>query len=126
MKRILIAVACLSIALILCVAEFICVTNTTERIIMQTQRVAQEISKGNTELALEKAKELEASWGKTVAAVDMLLYHDNVDHIEAEIKQLVALLKLEKNSESITTCVAINQQLQILKEGEYLNLKNLI
>ncbi len=126
MKRILIAAGCLIIALVLCVAEFLCVTETTERIILQTQAVVQEVSREDTDSALEKAKELEASWEKSVATVDMLLYHDSVDHIEAEIKQLITLLKLGKTSESITTCVAINQQLRILREGELLNLKNLI
>lgn len=125
-KRILAALICLGISLVLCLTEFICIEKNADKFIKQLENIEEALYTEDRETASEIAKRIDDEWQDTVYIVDMLLYHDYVDQIGQDLSALSVYIEYEEEAEIYATCEKTKRQLKTLIENEKPTVENII
>ncbi|MBQ8000580.1 MAG: DUF4363 family protein [Ruminococcus sp.] len=126
MKRLYTAAVLFLIAIGLCIVEYVSINKYADEYVERIDRIEEMVKTGSTQKAAFAAREAEKNWEETVSIIDMLLFHDYVDEIGANLVQLEYYIKYGEEAELFATCESTKEQLLSLKESELPDAKNII
>lgn len=126
LKRIYTAIVLLIVVAILCTAEYTCVKHSSDEFIMKLESIEEAVRNGDVATARAQAERINDDWRETASTVDMLLYHDYVDEISAELAVLPAYIGSDEDAELFATCKRAKKRLTSLKESEKPTPENII
>ncbi len=126
MKRVKIALILLLITGIVCSCEFLYITKCADSITEKIEKVSEYYENGDTDYALILASAANEEWKQNEKYIDMLLYHDYVDEISAEIASFEIYIANEDLVALLSACNKAVVRLESLKKSEFPYAENII
>ena len=126
MKRIRISAFLLMIISLMCVIQFCYVYNSSNIFINEIEVIEEKYTNGDYENALSMCYKTFSKWKHNVGITDMFLYHDYVDEITENMEKMCIFATSEKDTEFLSVCSVIKNQIASLRNSEIPNLENII
>ncbi len=126
MRRLFIAVAFLLFAISIAITEYSLVSNTFERYVTALDTTQFYISQKEFSQTLTLTETISDNWAESKKKLNTFLFHEDVEQIEENLKELSEYAKLKDTEEYIRLCDKTKRQLLKLKLNELPNLQNIL
>lgn len=126
MKRVVTAVALLSIAVITSVWANFIFESDMNALLQSLQSVLDSVESDSDEVLHQKTDELIALWNKSSGILYSLVMHQSINGIEENITALPLILKHSGREEFKSKCIESINQIKNLLNSEKLNLQNIL
>lgn len=126
MKRILISLGLIAVSFGASLFEIGYVKSKTDSCLAQIEEIDRMTVSGETAKALERCRSLESAWERDVKKIDVLLIHDYVDSVGADISRMRVHLENGNADMYFSESANAKKGLASIKGSEYPFLENIM
>lgn len=126
MKRLYISYILLAVSVTICITQFIYIFAICKTFINDIEKIEEVYTNKDYETAQTLCNNTTQKWQKKVKYTDIFLFHEYVDDITGNFAKLNICISLKEDTEVLSICSELKNQLFTLKNSEIPNAENII